>query len=127
MPMYMLSVHHSPDAMPPSTEEEMQKVFKQVDAFNTEVQAAGAWVFAGGLFPSSTATVVRVDRGDILITDGPFIEGKEHVGGFWVIKAPDLDSALEWSRKATRACAAAVEVRPFQDEAPDEGQEEGRD
>ncbi len=86
---------------------------------------AGAWVFAGGLYASSTATVVRVDGGDILITDGPFVEGKEHVGGFWVIKAPDLDSALEWGRKATRACAVPIEVRPFHDEAPEAGPEAG--
>ena len=72
-----------------------------------------------------TATTVRLGGGEPVITDGPFVEGKEHVGGFWVIKAPDLDSALEWGRKATRACTVPIEVRPFQDEAPDEAQEIG--
>src|SRR6266567_6980898 len=75
----------------------------------------GAWVFAGGLHPSSTATVLRVENGEVLTTDGPFAEGKEHIGGFWVIKTPDLDAALEWGRKATRACTVPVEVRPFQE------------
>jgi hypothetical protein len=90
-----------------------------VAAFNAELQSAGAWVFACGLHPPSTATVVRVQDGDTLITDGPFAEGKEHIGGFWVIRAPDLDSALEWGRKATRACAVPIEVRPLQEEAPE--------
>ena len=74
-------------------------------------------MFGGGLFPSSTATVVREKDGDVITTDGPFVEGKEHVGGFWVIKAADLDAALAWGRKATRACQVPIEVRPFQDEA----------
>jgi hypothetical protein len=76
-------------------------------------------VFGGGLHPANTATVVRVrENGEVLMTDGPFAEGKEHVGGFWVIAAPDLDAALVWAAKATAACAAAVEVRPFQDVNP---------
>ena len=83
------------------------------------MRAAGAWVFAGGLFPSTTATVVRVEGADVLTIDGPFVEGKEHVGGFWVIKAPDLDAALDWARKAARACQVPIEVRPFQDEPED--------
>ena len=128
MKQYLLSVYHPEGGIPEP--EVMEKITADVDALNTELQRAGAWVFAGGLYPSSTATVVRVDGGDILITDGPFVEGKEHVGGFWVIKTPDLDSALEWGRKATRACAVPIEVRPFHDEAPevgDEAPEVGRD
>jgi hypothetical protein len=121
MKQYLLSVYH-PEGDSPEPEV-MEKINADVLALNAEMQQAGAWVFAGGLFPSSTATVVRVEGGDVLITDGPFAEGKEHVGGFWVIKAPDLDSALEWGRKATRACTVPIEVRPFQDEAPDEAQE----
>jgi hypothetical protein len=97
----------------------MDQVGREVNALNEELMAAGVWVFAGGLYPSSTATVVRLKDGDVLTTDGPFTEGKEHIGGFWVIKAPDLDSALEWGRKATRACTVPIEVRPFQDEAED--------
>jgi hypothetical protein len=117
MKQYLLSVIHPEDDNPPP--EVMAAIFRDVGALNTELQAAGAWVFAGGLHPSSTATVVRSQGDDVLITDGPFAEGKEHVGGFWVIKAPDLDAALDWASKATRACTAPVEVRPLQEEAPD--------
>jgi hypothetical protein len=92
----------------------MQQMFKDVDAVNEEIKASGAWVFGGGLEPASTATVVKVSDGETLITDGPFTEGKEHVGGYWVIEAADLDAALEWAAKATVACRAPVEVRPFQ-------------
>jgi hypothetical protein len=81
---------------------------------------SGSWVFAGGLHPANIATVVRVrEGGEVLMTDGPFAEGKEHVGGFWVIAAPDLDAALAWAAKATRACDAPVEVRPFHDVSSD--------
>ncbi|MGH3204096.1 MAG: YciI family protein [Streptosporangiaceae bacterium] len=123
MKQYLLSVYHPEGGIPEP--EAMEKIMADVDALNTELRQAGAWVFGGGLYPSSTATVVRVDGGDVLITDGPFVEGKEHVGGFWVIKAPDLDAALAWGRKATRACTVPIEVRPFQDEAPDVGPEVG--
>jgi hypothetical protein len=114
---YLLSVYQPAGGLPPP--EVLEKVMRDVDVLNVEIKAAGAWVFAGGLHPSSTATVVRIQDGDVLTTDGPFAEGKEHIGGFWVIKAPDLDSALEWGRKATQACALPVEVRPFQEEAND--------
>ena len=117
MKQYLLSVYHAEDSLPEP--EAQDKIMADVDALNAELQQAGAWVFAGGLYPSSTATVVRAEGGDILITDGPFVEGKEHVGGFWVIKAPDLDAALQWARKATRACRVPIEVRPFQEEALD--------
>ena len=117
MKQYLLSVYHPEDYVPEP--EVMDKIRADVDTLNGELQAAGAWVFAGGLHPSSTATVVRAEGGDVLITDGPFAEGKEHVGGFWVIKVPDLDAALDWGRKATRACTVPVEVRPLQEEVPD--------
>jgi hypothetical protein len=78
------------------------------------MKAAGAWVFSGGLFPPSTATVIRVAQGDVLVTDGPYVEGKEHVGGFTIVRAPDLDAALEWGRKTARATTLPIEVRPFQ-------------
>jgi hypothetical protein len=117
MKQYLLSVYHPEDSIPEP--EVAAKIMADVDALNTELQQAGAWVFAGGLYPSSTATVVRVEGDDILITDGPFAEGKEHIGGFWVIRVPDLDSALEWGRKAARACAVPIEVRPLQEEAPE--------
>jgi len=117
MKQYLLSVYHAEDSIPEP--EVAAQIMADVDALNTELQQAGAWVFAGGLHPSSTATVMRVEGDDILITDGPFAEGKEHIGGFWVIRAPDLDSALEWGRKAARACAVPIEVRPLQEEAPE--------
>jgi hypothetical protein len=117
MKQYLLSVYHSEGGIPEP--EVVDKIMADVDALNSELQQAGAWVFAGGLHPSSTATVVRVEGGDVLITDGPFVEGKEHIGGFWVIKVPDLDAALEWGRKATRACTVPIEVRPLQEEAPE--------
>jgi hypothetical protein len=84
---------------------------------NQYMQSAGAWVFAGGLHPMSSSTVVRVQDGGVITTDGPFAEGKEYIGGFCVIKAEDLDAALAWAAKATVACVQAIEVRPFQ-EAP---------
>jgi hypothetical protein len=83
------------------------------------MQKQGAWVFAGGLHPANTATVVREQDGEVITTDGPFAESKEQLGGFWVIKAADLDAALEWAKKATVACRGPVEVRPFQDDAED--------
>ena len=118
MKQYLLSVYH-PDGQGIPAPELLEPIMRDVDALNDEMQAAGAWVFAGGLHPSSTATVVRLQDGDVLTTDGPFVEGKEHVGGFWVIKSPDLDAALQWGRKATRACRVPIEVRPFQDGAED--------
>jgi hypothetical protein len=115
MTQYMLSVHHSPEAPPPSGEE-MQKAFRQVDAFNDELQKAGAWVFGGGLQEPHVATVVRATGDDVIMTDGPFAETKEQLGGFWIIEAPDLDAALAWATKGSAACMGPVEVRPFQDE-----------
>jgi len=114
MKQYLLSVYQPDGPAPPP--EVLEKVMRDVDALIKEVKAAGAWVFNGGLHPSSTATVLRLQNGDVLTTDGPFAEGKEHVGGFVIIKAPDLDSALEWGRKATRATTLPIEVRPFQEE-----------
>ena len=114
MKQYLLNVYH-PEYREFAPEVRDQ-VGREVDALNEEIRAGGAWVFAGGLHNSSTATVLRVQDGEVLTTDGPFAEGKEHIGGFWVIQAADLDSALEWGRKATRACQVPIEVRPFQDE-----------
>ena len=117
MKQYLLSVIQ-PDGEIPSPEV-LDKVMRDVDALNEEMKAAGVWVFAGGLHAPSTATVVRLQDGDVLTTDGPFAEGKEHVGGFTIIRAPDLDAALEWGRKLTRATTLPTEVRPFQGEAED--------
>jgi hypothetical protein len=113
MTQYLLSVYQPEGPVPPP--EVIEPIMRAVGELNAELMAAGAWVFAGGLHPSSTATVLRpADGGDVLVTDGPFAEGKEHIGGLWVIEAPDLDAALEWGRKAARACAVPIEVRPFQ-------------
>ena len=115
MKQYLLAVHMVEGEATPS-EEDMQQAYKDVDAFNTEIMAAGQWVFGGGLEPADTATVVRVTDGEVLTTDGPFAEAKEQLGGFWVLKAPDLDAALELAARASKACRGPVEVRPFQDE-----------
>ena len=117
MNQYLLSVH-GVDGQPPPPAEVMAKMYADVDAFNRELMAAGAWLFGGGLHPPSSATVVRVKDGQALLTDGPFLEAKEHLGGFWIIKAPDLDAALAWARKGAVACQGPVEVRPFQEPAP---------
>ncbi|HUH06969.1 MAG TPA: YciI family protein [Egibacteraceae bacterium] len=118
MKQYLLSVYMI-EGEPSPSPEAMQRAYEDVDALNKTLQDEGAWVFAGGLHPPDTATVVRVKDGDTLTTDGPFPEAKEQIGGFWVIKALDLDAALAWAAKATVACQAPVEVRPFQDEAED--------
>jgi|SRR5581483_10769603 len=116
MTQYLLSVHMvEGEEVPPA--EVIEQMYKDVEAFNSEIQQSGHWVFAGGLHPANTATVVRADaNGDIITTDGPFAESKEQIGGFWVIQAKDLDEALALAARATVACQAPVEVRPFQDE-----------
>jgi hypothetical protein len=116
MKQYLLAVHIV-EGEPVPSEAEMQQAYKAVDVFNEEVRAAGAWVFAGGLHPSSMATVVRAQGGKVVTTDGPFAETKEQLGGFWIIKAPDLDAALDWAARGSAACGGPVEVRPFQDDA----------
>ena len=115
MKQYLLAVHMV-EGQPTPSEEEMQRTYKAVDAVNAEIKAAGAWVFAGGLYPPATATVVRAQGGQVVTTDGPFAETKEQLGGFWVIRAADLDAALDWAAKGSAACGGPVEVRPFQDE-----------
>jgi hypothetical protein len=114
MTRYLLSVYQ-PEGDPPPPDV-LSQIMRDLDALNAEMQAAGAWVFAAGLHPSSTATVVRQHGGDVLMTDGPFAEGKEHIGGFTIIKAPDLDAALDWARKLAQASTLPIEVRPLQDE-----------
>ena len=115
MKQYLLSIYQPDGPAPPP--EFLARVMRDVDALREEIKAADAWVFNGGLHPASTATVVRLRDGELLTTDGPYVEGKEHVGGFMIVKAPDLDAALEWARKAARAITLPIEVRPFRDEA----------
>jgi hypothetical protein len=117
MKQYLLSVYQPEGPVPPP--EVLERISGDLDALNQDLKAAGAWVFAGGLHAPSTATVVRLKDGEVLTTDGPFAEGKEHLGGFTIVKAPNLDAALEWGRRLTRATTLPVEVRPFQDEAED--------
>lgn len=114
MTQYLLSVHGADTDPVPDNVDEM---YTAVDTFNTALKACGAWVFAGGLHPASTATVVdATGSGDPVMTDGPYLESKEHLGGFWIVDVPDLDAALELARKGSAACAGPVEVRPFQTE-----------
>jgi hypothetical protein len=115
MRLYLLSViQPSGGGRPPA--EELERIMKDVYAVRDEMQKAGVWVFAGGLHPPSTATVIRPKDGELTTIDGPFAEGKEHLGGFSIVMAPDLDAALEWGRKLARATTLPIEVRPFQDE-----------
>jgi hypothetical protein len=116
MKQYLLSIYQ-PDGPPPASLD-LNRIMRDVHAVREDMQRAGVWVFSGGLHEASTATVVRVKEGDALITDGPFTEGKEHLGGFTIIKAPDLDAALDWARRlATALSPLSIEVRPFQDES----------
>ena len=111
MTEYLLAVHGSDDQSPYATEEEMHAA---VAAFNEELQSSGVWVFAGGLMPTDTAFVARPNPDGVIRTDGPFLETKEHLGGFWIINVPDDQTAFEWAAKGAVACRGAVEVRPFQ-------------
>jgi hypothetical protein len=113
---YLLSIYQ-PDGPAPSGV--LEKVIPATAAVIQEMKTSGAWVFNGGLHPPSTATVVRHQDGDMLLTDGPYTEGKEHIGGCVIVAAPDLDAALEWGRKVARATTLSIEVRPFQGEAED--------
>jgi len=112
MKQYLLSIYQ-PDGDPPPPEV-LARVMKDIEAMNRELKASNSWVFAGGLHPPDTATVVRAQDGQVLLTDGPFVEGKEHIGGFTVIRAPDLDAALRWGRRLAEATTLPIEVRPFQ-------------
>ena len=114
MTMCLLSIYQ-PDGDPPPPDV-LARVMADIDVINRELRATGSWVFAGGLHPPTTATVVRVRDSDVLMTDGPFVEGKEHIGGFTIIKAPDLDAALEWGQRLAKATTLPIEVRPFQGE-----------
>ena len=115
MPQYMFSVNHEVGEELP-TGDDVQRMLTQVDAFNQKVTDAGIWVFAGGLEPIETTTTVDATGSEPIITDGPFTEAKEWIGGFWVLEAPDLDAALKLAIEASAACEGRVEVRPFQSE-----------
>jgi hypothetical protein len=114
MAQYLLSVHSvEGEADPQMTDEEMQQSWKDMQALNEEMRSAGAWVFGGALHGPDTATVVSVSGGEVVTTDGPFAESKEHLGGFYIVEADDLDTALEWASKTTAIVKKPIEVRPF--------------
>lgn len=118
MARYLLSAYSvaGGDAPPPMTPEQMQEAWKPILALEADMRSAGALVFSGRLSGPDTATVVRVSRGEVLTTDGPFVESKEHLGGFYIIEAVDLDAALAWASKVTACVHTPIEVRPFWDE-----------
>jgi hypothetical protein len=111
MTQYLVAIYH-PDDYDPSTEDETMS--RDIDALNEEMEAARVRIFAGGLSSAKNARSLRVQRGGkVFVTDGPYVETKEHIGGFWVLEAANLDEALAWGRKAAVACRAPVEVRQF--------------
>ena len=112
MAQYLLSVYQP--AGPAPAPEFLEPIMRDLEALNREMKAEGAWVFAAGLHPTEAATVVRQQGTEVLITDGPFAEAKEHLGGFTVIEAADLDAALGWAEKLARATTLPIEVRPIQ-------------
>jgi hypothetical protein len=111
MTQYLLSVIQ-PDGPIPEPEV-MARIDRDVNAVNADMHAAGVWVFSQGLLPASMATVLRPSDGEVLVTDGPYAEGKEHLGGFSIVDVPDLDAALEWGRRVALATTLPIEVRPF--------------
>ena len=112
MAKYLLSTYQ-PERRPP--DDVLDRVMRELAALTEEMRAAGAWVFSGPLHPPSTATVLRYRDGDLLVTDGPFTEGKEHLGGFTIVEAPDLDAALDWGGRISRITKLPIEVRPMLD------------
>jgi hypothetical protein len=116
MKQYLLSVYQ-PDGGPPPPDV-LGPIMAKVGSWRDELEAAGAWVFTGALQPGSTATVLRVSGGEVVMTDGPFTEGKEHLGGFTVIQVADLDEALKWGRQFAEITGLALEVRPVYDGGP---------
>jgi hypothetical protein len=114
---YLLSVYQ-PDGPIPAADV-LERISRDLDAVNADLRAAGAWVFAGALHPPSTATVLRAQGGEVVTIDGPYVEGKEHLGGFTIIRARDLDAALAWGRRLAEATTLPIEVRPFQGEVAD--------
>ncbi len=112
MKQYLLSICYPADGTPPAPEA-LARIMRDVHAVQAEMQAVGAWVFGGGLHPPSTATVLRHRGGEVVMTDGPFIESKEQIGGITIVHAADLDAALGWARKLARATTTPVEVRPI--------------
>ena len=116
MKYYLLAMHQPVGDPPPP--EVLEPIMRDLSVVKEEMKAAGAWVFDGGLHGPEASTVVRLRDGEVLTTDGPYAEGKEHIGGIYVITSPDLDAALAWARKAAAATTLPIEVRPFNDAPP---------
>lgn len=116
MTNYLLTIYTPAGGTVPPPER-LAKIMQGVQAVTDEAKAAGAWVFNGGLHAPSTATVLQAKGEEVLMTDGPYVEGKEYVGGFTIVQAPDLDAALEWGRKYARVIGLPIEVRPFVDKS----------
>ena len=112
MAQYLLSVYQPVGPAP--APEVLEPIVRDLEALNREMKSAGAWVFAAGLDPSGTAAVVRQQGAEVLVTDGPFAEAKEHLGGFTVVEAPNLDAALGWAERLARATTLPIEVRAIQ-------------
>jgi hypothetical protein len=114
MTHYLLSVHSvEGEVREPMTDEEMRQSHQQLGILEEDMRSAGAWVSSGRLHEPATATVVRMSGAEVVTTDGPFVESKEHLGGFYIIKAEDLDAALAWASRVTGTIKAPIEVRPF--------------
>ncbi|MGI8632054.1 MAG: YciI family protein [Solirubrobacterales bacterium] len=116
MPKYLLSVHSvEGEPRPEMSDEQMQGFMKQIEELEAEMRSSGAFVFTGGLHPPDTATVVHPSEGDLSTTDGPFADAKEHIAGFYVLEADDLDAAMGWAQRVTACVGKPIEVRPFRD------------
>lgn len=111
MPQYLVSMYQPDGIVPPP--EVLGPIMEKIEAFNADLRAAGAWVFSNGLTDPSSATVLKLAEGDVLVTDGPYLEGKEHLGGFEIIESPDLDAALGWGRRLAEITGLPIEVRAF--------------
>jgi hypothetical protein len=117
MKQYLLAMYQPQGDPPPP--EILGPIMQRLNVIRQELTDSGAWVFGDGLCPPETATVLRAKDGDVLVTDGPFAEGKEYLGGFMIIKVPDLDAALAWGRRYTETTGLPMEVRPFQTDPED--------
>lgn len=111
MTQYLISVYQPEGAPPPAAE--MESMGRELDAINEEIKAEGAWVFGGGLHSPSTATVLRSKGDEVLVTDGPYVESKEFLGGFTIVDVPDLDAAMAWAGRYAKVIGLPIEVRPF--------------
>lgn len=112
MTTYVLTMYQPDEGKPEP--DELARIMTELGTIEDDIRASGSWMFSGGLHPASTATVVRMDGDDVVMTDGPYVEGKEHVGGFTIVDAPDLDVVLGWARRMARVTTLPIEVRPFQ-------------